>query len=304
MGRRVSLQDRKRVSELQGEIDSVALAKKDELLALKLQEMNQSAVNAGTLQLLPLASIRPDPNQPRKVFRQIKQLAQSIREQGFIQPIIVTPKQADGFYQIIAGERRYLASIEVGRHTIPCLIKETDDVQTLLVQILENDQREAVSLFEEAGALSKLVNDFGLSKGKVAKELGREASWVSMRLGLFGASDNLKMLVNDGLIEDIRTLHELRMLERDHPKVAAHLANKIKQNQVSGSYRQAISALRQKIKMKRPSAAKSAAKRVQKLEMIDSKLLVYTVGGKHPIEFELSSKMWVHLKAIAEKISI
>ena len=143
MIKQISLEGRKRISELDGGVaDMITEMKKDELLALKLAAMNEDAKSTGTLQSLPLDKVKPDPNQPRKTFRNIDALAASIREQGIIQPIIVTAKQeSDGCYRIIAGERRYLAAKQAGLSTIPCIIREADDANIVILQLLENDQR-------------------------------------------------------------------------------------------------------------------------------------------------------------------
>lgn len=125
---------------------------------MQLQELNEQASRVGEFFELPLSLVKPDANQPRKSFKNIESLAASIKENGVIQPIIVTAKKNDGTHYIIAGERRYLASQQAGLATIPCIVRqEESDASILLLQLLENDQREGVSPFEEADALRDLI---------------------------------------------------------------------------------------------------------------------------------------------------
>ncbi len=296
MAKQISLFGRKRTSELDGSHhDTMTEMKKDELLAMKLAEINEDAKSSGTLQSLPLDKIKPDPNQPRKTFRNIDALAASIREQGIIQPIIVTPRQPDGCYRIIAGERRYLAAKQAEMNTIPCIIRDADDANIVILQLLENDQRESVSPMEEAEALLKLIETMGVNKNDVARELGRDAAWVSIRLGLKQCSDDIRQMVQDGLIEDVRTLHELRMFESEQPKKAKELMQRIRNNQVSGSYRQVISTLRQGVKAKKNVPA--AVRKVEKIEKVGKHLLVHVAGGKHPLQFEITPETLVRFLA-------
>jgi len=285
---------RKRTRELKGEQDNIARAKQDELLALKLQEISQDSTAAGHLQELPLALVRPDPNQPRKSFKNIASLADSIKAKGIIQPIIVRGKNEEGYYTIIAGERRYQAALEAELKTVPCIIREENDVNVVILQLLENDQRENVSPLEESDALNKLVHDMKVNKSKVAKELGHDAAWISIRLGLKEASEEVKSLVDEGLIEDVRTLHELRMFEAESPKKAKELMRKIRLNQVSGSYRQVISQLRQRTQGAKK--AKVSPRKVKKMECVGNRLLL-DIGTRHPVEYTLTPEVLLQFMA-------
>ncbi len=291
MSKRISLFGRKRFGELSGD-DPVHDGKKDELLSLKLEQVNAEAQSSGSLQTLALDMIKPDPNQPRKTFRHIDSLAASIKEQGIIQPIIVTTKKSDGKYHIIAGERRYQAAQQAKLKSMPCIIRDEDDANIMILQLLENDQREDVSPIEESDAIKRLVDKTGFSQSQVAKELGRDSGWVSIRLGLQQSSDSLKRLVEEGLIEDVRTLHELRMFESENPDKAKNLMQRIRKNQVSGSYRQVIANARKSQKKSQPTRVR----KVQKIEKVGDKLLVYT-KSKHPVEFEVEPKVLLQFLA-------
>lgn len=286
--KKISLIGRKRLSELSGNLDEVAEAKKDELLALKLQEIGNEAKIAGTLQTLPMHLLAPDVNQPRKAFRYIDTLAASIREKGIIQPIIVRPKNSQGHYTIIAGERRYRAAKLAGLNSVPCIVRDENDANIVILQLLENSQRDDVSPLEESDALAKLIEDMKISKFQVAKELGRDPAWISIRVGLQQASADIKALVNDGIIEDVRTLHELRMLETESPVSAQQLINRIRNKQVSGSYRQVIAEARHK----RSGRAGSARIRdITALEKVGDELILH-VGDKPPLHFTVSAAVF------------
>jgi ParB family chromosome partitioning protein len=294
----VSLFGRKRISELSEDFGSSSATdvKKDELLALKLEEFNTDARQTGTLQMLPLNLIYPDPTQPRKIFKSVDSLAASIREKGVIQPIIVRTKNSQGHYVIIAGERRYRAAIAADLVTIPCIVRAETDASVLILQLLENDQRENVSPLEESEALSRLIDDMNISKTEVARELGRDVGWISIRLGLQKASEEIKQLVREGVIEDIRTLHELRMFEVEQPEKAKKLITRIRANTISGTYRHVISGARSGSKSRDPEEMVRA---ITGIERVNDEMVLHVVGKKRPVRYRVSTEM---LKEFLEKI--
>ncbi|WP_150463651.1 ParB/RepB/Spo0J family partition protein [Francisella sp. XLW-1] len=248
MAKKVSLMNRKTNSKVH---DAVAQEKKDILRAMQLQELSDQASKVGQLFELPLNLVKPDANQPRKTFKNIDSLAESIRENGVIQPIIVTAKKNDGAHHIIAGERRYLASQKAGLTTIPCIVRqEESDASIILLQLLENDQRENVSPFEEADALRDLIENKNVKKSDIAKVLGRDNSWISMRLKIADAEGNIRELSNKGIIEDVRTLYELKKFAEEIPQGAEEFVKKALENKISGSYRSAITRYRDNWKRK------------------------------------------------------
>lgn len=248
MAKKISLMNRKTNPKIH---DAVAQEKKDILRAMQLQELSDQASKVGQLFELPLNLVKPDVNQPRKTFKNIDSLAESIRENGVIQPIIVTAKKYDGVHHIIAGERRYLASQKAGLTTIPCIVRqEESDANIILLQLLENDQRENVSPFEEADALRDLIENKNVKKSDIAKVLGRDNSWISMRLKIADAEDNIRELSNKGIIEDVRTLYELKKFAEEIPEGAQEFVQKALENKISGSYRSAITRYRDNWKRK------------------------------------------------------
>ncbi len=248
MVKKISLANRKVNKPIN---DTVGEEKKDILRAMQLQELNEQASKVGKLYELALSIVTPDVNQPRKSFKNIDSLADSIKENGVIQPIIVTSKKADGTHHIIAGERRYLASKQAGLTTIPCIVRDEEtDAGILLLQLLENDQREGVSPFEEADALRQLIDNMNVKKAEIAKVLGRDASWISMRLKIADAKPNIRDLADKGVIEDVRTLYELKKFSEEMPEGADEFVSKALDNKISGSFRSAITRYRDSWKRK------------------------------------------------------
>lgn len=144
-----------------------------------------AASELGGLDELPLASISPNRFQPRGHFDEeaLSQLADSIREVGVLQPVLVRPA-GDGEYELIAGERRWRAARRVGLQTIPALVRETDDAAALEQALVENLHRDGLNPLEEAAAYQQLIEDFGLTHDEVAARVGRSRATVSNTLRL------------------------------------------------------------------------------------------------------------------------
>jgi ParB family chromosome partitioning protein len=148
---------------------------------------------------LPVDTIHPNPRQPRKRFdgEAGSGLAESIRAQGVIQPLLVRPRAAGG-YEIVAGERRWRAAREAGRATVPAVVREADDRDTLLLGLIENVAREQLTPVEEARAYAVLIDEFGLSLGEVAERVGRSKPSVSNRIRLLDLPDDVLGMLERG----------------------------------------------------------------------------------------------------------
>ena len=131
------------------------------------------------LKNLKVTEVEPNRNQPRKNFNQeaLEELAESIKEYGLIQPIIVTEK--DGYYSIIAGERRWRACKLAGLEEIPVIVREDDEKKNNEIALIENIQREDLNPFEKALGIKNLMNTYGLTQEEVAKKLGKSRSAVA-----------------------------------------------------------------------------------------------------------------------------
>ena len=152
---------------------------------------------------LPVETIHPNPRQPRRRFEPeaAAGLASSISLQGVLQPIVVR-RRADGGFELIAGERRWRAARAAGVATLPALVREVEDRESLLLGLVENVARENLSAVEEARAYASLVDEFELSLGEVAETVGRSKSAVSNRLRLLELpEDVLWMLARGDLSE-------------------------------------------------------------------------------------------------------
>ncbi|HST25701.1 MAG TPA: ParB/RepB/Spo0J family partition protein [Gaiellaceae bacterium] len=148
---------------------------------------------------LPVDAIHPNPRQPRKRFDTEAHfgLAESIRAQGVVQPVLVRPR-AEGGWELIAGERRWRAAREAGVGTVPAVVRQTDDRDSLLLALVENVAREQLSPVEEARAYAALVDEFALSLGDVAERVGRSKPSVSNRLRLLELPDDVLSMVERG----------------------------------------------------------------------------------------------------------
>jgi len=168
--------------------------------------------------------------QPRKHFNKenLEELTHSIKEQGVIQPIVVRPDKAnDGKYEIIAGERRWLASQNAGLHEVPVVILDVDDIKSLEFAIVENVQRQDLNPIEEAKGYQRLINDFNYNQEKLSKFIGKSRSYIANSLRLLG------------LPGDILDMVELGNLSAGHARTliglnnASELAKKIIQKKLS-----------------------------------------------------------------------
>jgi ParB family chromosome partitioning protein len=157
--------------------------------------------SAGETELahLPVETIHPNPRQPRKRFdgEATSALAESIRALGLVQPVVVRPRKAGGF-ELIAGERRWRAVREAGLPTVPALVREADDRDTLLLGLVENVAREQLSAVEEARAYALLMDEFELSLGDLSERVGKAKPTVSNRLRLLELPDDVLALVERG----------------------------------------------------------------------------------------------------------
>ena len=148
---------------------------------------------------LPVGAIHPNPRQPRRRFQPeaTDGLASSIKVQGLLQPIVVRPRR-EGGYELIAGERRWRAAKQAGVESVPALVREADDRDSLLLALVENVAREQLSAVEEARAYAVLLDEFGLSLSEVAERVGRSKPAVSNRLRLLELPDEVLWMVARG----------------------------------------------------------------------------------------------------------
>jgi ParB family chromosome partitioning protein len=152
---------------------------------------------------VPVAMIRPNPDQPRRSFNpeSISALAESISDAGVIQPLILRPLN-DGRYELIAGERRWRAAREAGVEVVPALIRDQDEATRLQTALIENVAREDLNPVEEARACAALVEDLGLSKEELGKRLGRSRVAISNLIRLLDLPDPALELLESGELSE------------------------------------------------------------------------------------------------------
>jgi ParB family chromosome partitioning protein len=168
-----------------------------------LEVLIGGAASASELLQVPVGSIRPNSRQPRRRLdgEGIDELAESIRAQGLVQPVVIRPAP-DGGYELIAGERRWRAARVAGLATVPALVRESDDRDSLLVALVENVAREDLSPVDEARAYAVLMDEFGLTLGEVAEQVGRSKPTVSNRVRLLELPDDVLGLVERGQLSE------------------------------------------------------------------------------------------------------
>lgn len=150
---------------------------------------------------LPISKIKPSLFQPRKLIdlEELKELTASIKEKGFIQPIVVRKKGADS-YEVIAGERRYQAAKSLGLKEIPTIVKDVDDKEAFILAIVENLQRKDLNPIEEANAFKRLIDDYNFSLEDIAKFVGKDKTTVANSLRLLRLPSKIKRALETGTI--------------------------------------------------------------------------------------------------------
>ena len=178
------------------------MAKKSHGLGRGLDSLFPGAEEWGTsIQEIPVGELDPNPDQPRQSFDQesIAQLADSIRDQGVLQPLLVVPASG-GRYRIIAGERRYRASRIAGLETVPCIVKDIDVIRQMEIALIENLQREDLNPMEAARGIQALMKQCGYTQEKVSARLGKSRPAVANLLRLLSLPEEVTEMVRDGLI--------------------------------------------------------------------------------------------------------
>lgn len=181
-----------------------AAARHDERQEASQQEADAMAAVTpkGELRKLPVEQLQPGRFQPRKDMapEALEELANSVRAQGIIQPVVIREIGADS-YEIIAGERRWRAAQLAGLDTIPCLVKDVSDEATVAIALIENIQREDLNAMEEATALQRLLDDFNMTHQGVADAVGKSRTTVTNLLRLNNLQPEVKLLLERGDIE-------------------------------------------------------------------------------------------------------
>lgn len=206
------------------------------MINLRLLERKTASVS-DILTDIQLSEISPNPDQPRAIFdeKELAGLAASIKQNGLLNPICVR-RNADGKYEIIAGERRYRAAQLINMQKIPCIVKEINEEESAVLAILENIQREDLSFIEEAYAYAKLIRRYNLTQEECAKRIGISQPTVANKLRLLRLTeDDIKMIVEYGMNErQARALLRLPQEKRREAilKISANELNSLRTEQL------------------------------------------------------------------------
>ncbi len=183
---------------------------------------NSSAIQVKST--LRTSEIEPNRDQPRKYFSDeaITALAESIREHGILQPILVRPLPS-GSYQIVAGERRWRAARMLGLSEVPVNIKEISDLEAMQIAIIENLQRENLNPVEEARGYDELIEKYGMTQDRVAKMVGKSRSAIANTVRLLALPDRVLKMLENG---DISAGHAKALLGFDDEEMMIAIANR------------------------------------------------------------------------------
>ena len=199
-------------------------------LAPGIVSLIESRATHAQIREVPVGKILPNPAQPRLSYDEesLTELADSIREHGVLQPILVRPSGAQ--FELIAGERRWRASRMAGRDTIPAIVVDFDEVTALEVSIIENLQREDVSPLEEATMFRRMTEAFGYSVRQLAQKVGKDKGYIENRLRLSDAPADIRELVS--LRKDTIS-HAYELMKIGDERVRRRLAKRIAAGELS-----------------------------------------------------------------------
>ena len=168
-------------------------------LGALLGDFQEETSEKSPYQKLPIHKVEPNPSQPRQDFdeEELQNLADSISEHGLVQPLTVR-ETGNGYYQIIAGERRWIASRLAGLHEVPVVIIEADDKKTMELALIENLQRQDLNPVEEALGYQVLMQEYGMTQDETAKRVGKSRPAVANALRLISLTDEVLEMVRSG----------------------------------------------------------------------------------------------------------
>lgn len=193
--------------------------------------MDNETVDSGGVVTLRLSQIEPNRDQPRKIFLEeaLNELADSIREHGVLQPLLVRPLPG-GSYQLVAGERRWRASRMAGLQEVPVVIREMDEEQAMEIALIENLQREDLNAIEEATGYKQLMERYGMTQEQVAKRVGKSRPAIANALRLLNLPQKVMDMVGEG---EVSPGHARALLAFDDQDRIVEIAQKVKTGKYS-----------------------------------------------------------------------
>ena len=243
------------------------------------------------IKYIDINNIKPNANQPRKTFDEgkLEELADSIREHGLIQPLVVR-KSTNG-YEIVAGERRWRAARKIGIKEIPAIVRELSDEENMLLAIIENMQREDLDPIEEAEGISQMIETYGLSQEQVSKSLGKSRPDITNQLRLLKLPEEIRKMVSDGRLS---SGHVRALITIDDEEKQIKLAVQAVEQGLSVRQVEALAKANKNVKKSKAAKKKKSAdvKRVEEdLKVaLGTKVNLNQNGKKGKIEIEFYSK--------------
>ena len=268
--------------------------------ALMLENTTEDMVATNTL---PISEIIPNKEQPRKTFDEdaLAELAESIKQHGVLQPLLVRPLPSGG-YQLVAGERRWRASRMAKLREVPVVVKELTDTETMEIAIIENLQREDLNPIEEAEGLQALIDKCGFTQEEVAASVGKSRSAIANSLRLLRLPQEVRDMTREG---SISAGHARALLSLDNEAVIYEAAQNIVNNNLSVRDIERLVKIQDKnavVSQKRYKRRDSFYDEVDLTlsEVLGRKVKVYNGKGKGTLEIEFYSQE--DLKNIANKL--
>ena len=259
--------------------------------AEKNQNEKNSADDRDRVQYIKIHDIMPNANQPRKTFNEEKigELADSIKEHGIIQPIVVRKREKG--YEIVAGERRWRAAIKAELSQVPCLVRELNDEQNMLIAIIENMQREDLNPIEEAEGLRQMSETFGMTQEQISKSLGKSRPYITNSMRLLKLPDYIRDSIAEG---QLSAGHGRTLITVTDEKIRRELWQRIVSEGLSVREAEKLSSSGGKHKKKKPAASKKKIPDVLRVEaelkeVLGTRVSINKKGSKGKIEIEYYS---------------
>lgn len=259
-----------------------------------LIEQNMSANNQREVFDVSVGKIKPNPYQPRKTFDQkaLEELSESIKENGLFQPILLRETLVG--YEIISGERRFRASKIAGLKTIPAIIYDYTDQQMMEVALVENIQREDLSIVEEARSYQSLIDNLGYTQEQLANKVGKSRSHVANIIRLLKLDDNILESVDKGLLSmgHVKVLITIDNKKRQHQIVDQIISQNLNVRQTEELANSAKGKSTIKVKQRRANETVKSARNKRIETIVREKLgvqVIVTGEKKGSIEFKYNS---------------
>lgn len=273
--------------------DSVPVTREEKPLAAPEKPAKRSSEKeepTEVVQYISIHDVKPNANQPRKVFdeEKIAELAASIKENGVIQPLIVRKKGKA--YEIVAGERRWRASVKAELKEVPCIVRELNDEQNMLLAIVENMQREDLNPMEEAEGLNQMIAAYGLTQEQVSRSIGKSRPYIANSLRLLRLPEEIREMISEG---SLSAGHGRALVSIEDEERQTEIARKIKEEGLSVRETEKLAKEKPEIRKRKPRKPKDpdvARVEADLKEALGTRVSIKKTGRKGKIEIEFFSR--------------